>query len=744
MRDFNMRTLFTSRSPMFGLAGRSVFMAIGILCFFLPALAMGALATGPNHSVWVGTEKGLARLDENGHWETYTTESTYGGLPDDSVLSIQSGLDDSLWVGTGFGVVQLDKHGDWHAYTVPLRDTAAWNLAVGSDGSLWVANSSGLARLDTTGHWNTYTAASTKGKLPDDSVSGLASGPNGDTWIGNLRGVTRRDKNGQWITYARAKSRAEEYLPANSARYLTIGPGGSLWALFDTTLDGKSPPHEGMLATDLASIDESGRFQNHGTFWNAFGLAAAPDGSIWMGIVTEQGGELIRIDKDGQSNRYADPTVGRAVARGPVELAVGSDGSIWLNTDDSVIQRDDNGQWHEYPSVRKIFETQERSGASSSTMRFRFVNTGGNCHTCHWIDASGEITRETPHDFMNFVRHAEAQGIGTEHSLIALNSPGGDVVAGIQLGEAVRAQRLSTVVASSLEEGIGDGLKTFELRPGVCQSACFFAFIGGVRRLFELKVDGVQVSGSSLGVHRFATRESTSSVEAAQQLSATLADYASRMGIDPGILALAASVPEEQMHNLTRSEALKYLVVNMGLQPPTWKLERTAGDALVASLTGQVEYNGSDEFPNSWSFRLTVACRYVAPNKILQLNVKIENDEQYSEKDAFHYGLSRTDHLSSWKDDDIYWETGNWIGLGYRKSRRTDFERKSFKILNGNTELVFLLGPRSIRLVDSEPTLWLAIEPTGSAWRGKAPDRIPLPWTTRKDISRLLLKNCSE
>jgi hypothetical protein len=39
---------------------------------------------------------GLARLDKDGRWQSYSTESTKGGLPNDDVLVLASGADGAL------------------------------------------------------------------------------------------------------------------------------------------------------------------------------------------------------------------------------------------------------------------------------------------------------------------------------------------------------------------------------------------------------------------------------------------------------------------------------------------------------------------------------------------------------------------------------------------------------------------------------------------------------------------------
>ena len=92
---------------------------------------------------------GLARLDKDGQWQTYSKASTQGGLPDDSV----------------------------------------WALAFGADGSLWAGTRRrpGAARQD--GQWRTYSKASTNGGLPDDGVLALAFGADGALWAGTGGGL---------------------------------------------------------------------------------------------------------------------------------------------------------------------------------------------------------------------------------------------------------------------------------------------------------------------------------------------------------------------------------------------------------------------------------------------------------------------------------------------------------------------------------------------------------------------------
>ena len=117
----------------------------------LPSDRVRALAPGADGALWIGTYGGgLARLDKDGRWQTYSTANTNGGLPHDSVLRLAPGADGALWIGTYDG---------------------------------------GLARLDKDGRWQTYSMANTKGGLPNDLVLALAPGADGALWIGTGAGL---------------------------------------------------------------------------------------------------------------------------------------------------------------------------------------------------------------------------------------------------------------------------------------------------------------------------------------------------------------------------------------------------------------------------------------------------------------------------------------------------------------------------------------------------------------------------
>ena len=79
-----------------------------------------------------------------------------------------------------------------------------------------------------------------------------------------------------------------------------------------------------------------------------------------------------------------------------------------------------------------------------NAMDFRWAGTGGNCVGCAWIVAEGEITRETPQKFKKFLKEEDPGAF-----IVVLNSPGGNLFGGIELGRIIRENGFHTKVGKS-------------------------------------------------------------------------------------------------------------------------------------------------------------------------------------------------------------------------------------------------------------------------------------------------------
>jgi ligand-binding sensor domain-containing protein len=130
-------------------------------------------------------------------WTPFTPENS--DLPHTDILALTLGEDGELWIGThGGGLARLDKDGHWRTYTANARGGLPANLVLalarGADGALWIGTEHGLARRDKDGSWRTYTTASTNGGLPHDRVIALAPDADGTLWIGTYGGLARLDR----------------------------------------------------------------------------------------------------------------------------------------------------------------------------------------------------------------------------------------------------------------------------------------------------------------------------------------------------------------------------------------------------------------------------------------------------------------------------------------------------------------------------------------------------------------------
>jgi len=227
------------------------------------------------------------------------------------------------------------------------------------------------------------------------------------------------------------------------------------------------------------------------------------------------------------------------------------------------------------PAVGQPFE--------SGPMKFRraFFATAdrGNIE---WIVADGEITAETPKDFRRFLTAGGVQrGARLE---VYFNSPGGNLLGGVQLGEIIRDFGLGTRVARSVPDGpaFRDGEQPETDAPGHCYSACAFAFLGGKWRIAD---------GGTLGVHQSYFKEALTApnvpkftardFSAQQLIEGLVLEYVVRMGIDHRFVTYGARTGPTDIYVFTADEMDLFGITWNDLHYTNWTLE-ARGDGLVA------------------------------------------------------------------------------------------------------------------------------------------------------------------
>lgn len=212
-------------------------------------------------------------------------------------------------------------------------------------------------------------------------------------------------------------------------------------------------------------------------------------------------------------------------------------------------------------------------------MTFQYVP--GDESSPGWIAADGVIEEDTPEKFKKYLEEdlCAKDGVCDLHKAnvktVGFHSPGGDLLGGIELGEMIREMRLDTALARlvSLDNPYPrftrGGAKVWE--GGICESACAYAFFGGVSRqwaLFNAEVVMVYADKTGvLGVHQFYNGRGFSSDEISSKLeeqaeeqefttetaktqyyTALIIDYLQEMGIHSSVLTTASNTASKDIH----------------------------------------------------------------------------------------------------------------------------------------------------------------------------------------------------
>ena len=196
---------------------------------------------------------------------------------------------------------------------------------------------------------------------------------------------------------------------------------------------------------------------------------------------------------------------------------------------------------------------QAHTASDSMSFRVAPLDTGNCGARCpHVIVAEGVIESDTPQAFVDFLR--SESGDRRLKRIVFFNSRGGNVVASMVFGHILRELRIAGIIGR-FEGGADAGPFV-----GECLSACVYAMMGAVRR--------VAPEGSHVALHRMSIVESEGGGWGAQAhvtrsfadrpMVAVLKRYARRMGVNPAMVALAESLPPDNMHVLTPAEMRRW------------------------------------------------------------------------------------------------------------------------------------------------------------------------------------------
>lgn len=185
------------------------------------------------------------------------------------------------------------------------------------------------------------------------------------------------------------------------------------------------------------------------------------------------------------------------------------------------------------------------------------------------IFVTGAITTQTRDDVSRLIQ--SRKGPGT----VYFDTIGGDLLAGMELGRAIRRSAMAT--------DVGRALSGSAVAPGKCHSVCTLSYAGGYYRYMQ--------AGSQLGVHRFYRNNAgASDLDVGQVMSAAITSYLDEMGISRDLFDKMVKAGRGQMLILTNAEIARFGMANYGFKPPSWVIEGKNG---AVYLKGEQEsFNG--------------------------------------------------------------------------------------------------------------------------------------------------------
>lgn len=308
----------------------------------LPDVKINCLLADDQGDVWIGTDRGVARVTPTGIVPV-TLARELGVVP---VLALLRDRDASIWIAAGsHGVIRLNASGsawiqNWDARSRGMVTA----LFEDRERNLWLGTTRGIERW-RDGAFATY--ADLRG-LPSDRIGPVHVNSAGRTWFAPTeRGL-------YWLDGEQAHAVNVGGL-ADDVVYSLDGQGNTVWV---------GRQYGGLTRVQMTSTGPSAtRYtEKDGLAQDSVYVVHDPgDGSVWAGTLS--GG--VSHFRNGSFETF---TAASGLASNSVRAIDSLDGTMWFGTPDGVSRRAD-GRWHSYTT---------RDGLPSNDVLALLVDRDGN------------------------------------------------------------------------------------------------------------------------------------------------------------------------------------------------------------------------------------------------------------------------------------------------------------------------------------------------------------------------------
>lgn len=315
----------------------------------MPADATVFFVAEADENVWLGTNKGLLRFNDD-RFELYATEN---GLSDNNVVSFCHDREGLIWLGTSLGGLNLLNRRAISVLTTDegLTGNSVYPIYEARDGAIWIG-ANGVTQI-RSGNFQRFTPAANK--VPSDPTA-IAEDDEGRLWLGASGGVGFLQNGkytdlsekfafpaGSYTVWAIHQARTGEIWFGTNKGLVKMS-GGRLEIL--TVENGLPSDDIKVIHEDAAgrlwfgtygglSVLENGRFHN---FTARDGLSSEriralyqdSEGTMWLG--TYDGG-LNRF-RDGRFTNYS--TRNGLFSDGVFQILPDDDGFFWMSSNQGI------------------------------------------------------------------------------------------------------------------------------------------------------------------------------------------------------------------------------------------------------------------------------------------------------------------------------------------------------------------------------------------------------------------------
>lgn len=350
---------------------------------------ISALAVTPSGILWIGTSKGLYRV-EGDNWQFF--DSLNSGLPTNGVREIHCLSDTELWLlmannGGNDHVCHLEGE-NWVSYSAgscPIGGQAIRDMALDAQGVPWLGwynTSTGTFGLSHFAGSSWITQSLSALGLPNQDIFSLAH-DGSRLWLGTSTGqlfslgdggaqvhdLTQYPYNMYFVTELGVDSQNRllaSFHAWDDQEYLLRRQGDG-WELLDPN---PQVPH---LELAMALMEDAwgriwlgtngGLAIHDGNSWNAFDCSNSPlptnsigclatdhQGDLWMSLHNFQGGISALAKKSGDDWTFMYSTDHPNI-RNPKDLAFGPEGTMWFRDDyisNGAVVSFDGTNWVQY------------------------------------------------------------------------------------------------------------------------------------------------------------------------------------------------------------------------------------------------------------------------------------------------------------------------------------------------------------------------------------------------------------